>query len=270
MSKLLINKVWYERIQSRSLYEDLFSAQLEHHSPDLFPGRHFVPFAHHTNAPGIGAKKADYALIDKDYRDWWVVEVEMSHHPLHRHVEPQVRVLAQAKYGIDHAEALLKHAKFNLDEQRLKKLILSHSPRVFVPVLTVEELPDWIAALSVHNALVTFFELYRAPSGEGLFRVSGDLPQDLGNKISACTIDDQLLRALVVKTQSALAGVNGSTIRIQYKGGETLWKYQMLGDTLMLFPRGRFPLSEALNHYVLVRTEAGDLELQDDLTSRRN
>jgi hypothetical protein len=36
-----------------------------------------------------GSKKPDLALIDRDYRAWWVVEVELAHHSLHHHVLPE-------------------------------------------------------------------------------------------------------------------------------------------------------------------------------------
>ena len=44
-----------------------------------------------------GNKQADLVFINRDYTDWVVVEVELSHHSLNSHVFPQAYTFKNGK-----------------------------------------------------------------------------------------------------------------------------------------------------------------------------
>ena len=88
MARLLIDDEWYEAIDGRSWYEQDFESVVGAHATALFPGCHVVPFKIAVES-GYGRKIPDLALVDTDYREWSVVEIEMAHHSLHGHVIPQ-------------------------------------------------------------------------------------------------------------------------------------------------------------------------------------
>src|SRR6266853_4682229 len=102
MPRLLVGSDWYEPLDGAALYEQEFERVLFQRAPSLFPGYVPVRFKKLVYSETDGAR-ADYALVEAQYRDWWIVEVEMGHHSLEDHVLPQVAILARAHYGEEEA-----------------------------------------------------------------------------------------------------------------------------------------------------------------------
>jgi hypothetical protein len=103
MARLLVGSEWYDAVASEDFYEVQFEGLVLQNAASLYPSYFAVPFKT-TVTSEHGSKKPDLALIDRDYRAWWVVEVELAHHSLHHHALPQVQVLATAEYGAPEAE----------------------------------------------------------------------------------------------------------------------------------------------------------------------
>ena len=134
MARILVGDDWYEEISSASLYETEFEAVVRQEATKLFPGYHFVPFTQTVYADGESAR-ADFALIEEEYRGWWVGEVEMAHHSFNGHVLPQIRTLADAAYGEGEARSICrKNAALSLD--KMLDLMKGKPPRVLVVVNT--------------------------------------------------------------------------------------------------------------------------------------
>ncbi len=76
MSRVLIRGDWYRRLASTSLLEAEYQRMLLEHAPRLFPEYDLVPFDADIESEH-GTRKPDFALIEKGYRRWWVVEVEL-------------------------------------------------------------------------------------------------------------------------------------------------------------------------------------------------
>src|SRR6266481_6307133 len=98
MARILLGDEWFEEMASTSLYETEFENILFQEAVRIFPEYHPVPFKTIVLSDD-GDAKADFALIHRDYRSWWVVEAEMGHHSLDHHVLPQIRCLSRATYA---------------------------------------------------------------------------------------------------------------------------------------------------------------------------
>lgn len=132
MAKILFQDRWFDELASAGGYEASFEAVLLGHASELWPQFTAVPFKT-TVYSEEGAAKADFALIEKEYREWWIGKVEMAHHSLDSHVLPQVRILANASYG-PHEAAKLAESSPRLELDRLLEMIKGRQPKVFVVV----------------------------------------------------------------------------------------------------------------------------------------
>ena len=81
MTRLLFDGEWYEAVDGRSWYESDFEAVIEAHATSLFPDSHILPFKIAVESEH-DRKIPDLALVDHEYRQWSVIEVEMAHHSL--------------------------------------------------------------------------------------------------------------------------------------------------------------------------------------------
>ena len=87
--------------------------------------------SHSVKHVGREKHRRDLALIDPQYRYWWVIEVELIGHSLQGHVIPQVRTFVEGRYDKTHAAALAKRSK-KLDPQKLAAMMLGEAPNVVV------------------------------------------------------------------------------------------------------------------------------------------
>src|SRR5688572_1513008 len=107
MARILYNDEWFDEIASHGHYEAEFEVVLLQEAQRLFPNYFLVDFKTPVvSESDADSRAADFALIHKTYRGWWVVEVELGHHSFEGHVLPQVRTLARAKYGAPEVEHL--------------------------------------------------------------------------------------------------------------------------------------------------------------------
>lgn len=171
MARILIDGVWYEEISPRALYETEFEQLLISQVSLLCPNYLAVPFKILVSSEE-DRRKADFALIDKEYREWWVVEVELGHHSLEGHVLPQVRTLSRASYGLPEAEYIHKRLP-SLDQRAVLDMMKGKQPQVLVVVNTPK--PDWTKALAPHGAAVAVFEVFRSHDNRHTFRIKASI-----------------------------------------------------------------------------------------------
>ena len=87
MPRLLFGHEWFDSISSGSYWEAEYENIINNYSEVLLPGYFFVAFKTLIQSE-FDARKPDYALIDHQYREWWVVEFELAHHPLKHVLQP--------------------------------------------------------------------------------------------------------------------------------------------------------------------------------------
>jgi hypothetical protein len=255
MARLLIRGEWFDSVSSTAYWESEYEQLVAQQADALFPSFHLVPFKADV-ASEYGTAKADFALIDKLYRGWWVIEAELAHHSLSGHVLPQVQKLASGNYGPGHARYL--HAqRADLDPVALSEMMKGIQPRVLVVVNS--PVPKWQAELRRFDAMVTVLEIFRSGSNEHVLRLNGDYPTPPPDALSRCRWDRSIRRFLVVESPAALGSPAGGIYEIEVEGSMTRWQRIDLKDTVYLNPMKSAALPEATAY--LLSNEGGRLVL---------
>ncbi len=80
MARILSQREWFDQIAPTAIYEAEFESIVSSYADVMYPEFYVVPFKATVSAEDAAAK-ADLALIDKNYREWWVAEVENGPSP---------------------------------------------------------------------------------------------------------------------------------------------------------------------------------------------
>lgn len=257
MAKLVVGDREYQSISSTAFYESEYEALVLRNAPLLFPDLLVVPFKPLVESE-TGRARPDLALIDKHYRRWWVVEVELAHHPLGAHVLPQVAILANATYGDDIAEYLSLQSS-DLDPARLATMMRGSQPQVLVVVN--KSVPDWTQPLSLFGAILAIVEVFRSDRNHHALRLNGDYPDIPADFLSALRFDPNIPRLMIVESPAALEVPTDSTIEIDFEGSITEWTRITAKDVVWLNPVRSNPLTLG-KRYVLARDEAGQMKFE--------
>jgi len=243
MAKLLVNRHWYEALHPNSMLETEFERVLESCADMLFPTWHFLRFRELVESDE-GRKRPDFALIDVEYRTWWVVEVEMARHDLHSHVLPQVRVLRDGRYSALHVEALLQ-VKPDLDFERLAALVRNTQPRVWV--IVDRSIPQWEPWLAGIDVLLGVIEVYRSDLNQHSIRINGRHPLAPEVAYVECRRSQMVSRLWRVETPAVLAVADGERFAIESEvdGISSVWMRRDTASDVYLHPVVGNPLGEA-------------------------
>lgn len=239
--RLYMDGDWFDALPPGSTYENEFEGLILSHAQSLFPGFHCLRFDPLISTP-LGDVKPDLALIDKSYRVWHIVEVELSTHSITRHVKPQMEKLDASRPGAEHADWLADRYSA-LDRSRVRRLV-QDVPHGTV-LLTNAATPNWDDALAslpaVRRAVV---EVYRSRLNRTILRVNGSQPELPGDLVSPLTPGSgHLANSYRVDLVSALPD---SLSAIEVSVGETLYRYRVrrLGDQKYLFPSASAPIKQ--------------------------
>jgi hypothetical protein len=259
MARLLIDGEWFDSISPDSIYEKDFEDLLLANAGHLYPSFYAARFKAIVESEH-GRAKPDLALIDRSYRSWWVVEVELGSHPLRGHVEQQVAILATAKYGQAEAQQLAKHDA-ELDPEALVEMMRGRQPRVLIIVNQTK--PQWATALARYDALVGVAELFRSRRDHmTVLRINGEHPEELGDVVSLCRVDGVLPNSLRVDSPANLGFDAAETAEIWLDGSLTEWARIDSGTTAWLVPTRRNPLPFGSRSFTLRRSDDGRLMLE--------
>jgi hypothetical protein len=258
VGKLLVAGEWYEAVLPGSLFEADFERLLVGHAASLYPDFYLVPFKKQVESP-YGAAIADLALIDRRFRDWWVVEVELAVHSLRDHVEPQVSILSTASYGSDEADYLVRKAP-HLEAKAVRHMMLGLPPRILV--LVNQARPEWVPSLRAWDAALGVVEVFRSQRNDEILRVNGMHPESMGDLVSVCRVDEALRNSLVVASPASLAVPHGGSVSIRFGGAVSQWRRVDIADRVWLMPVGRFPLPTAARFLRLTMSDKGELTLK--------
>ena len=260
MAKILINQDLYDQVSDRTFYEAEYEKIIEKCAGILFPDFYFLPFKATVQSENNTAKP-DYALIDKKYRDWWVVEIEMAYHSLENHVIPQVQTLSNASYSKKEAEILAKNSAL-LEYQKVLDMLKGKQPNVIVIVNAT--LPTWIEKLNRYNCIVTFFEIFITDRNNFAYKINGQFPQKFKDFLSKCRFEKSIPNFLKVQSPAGLGISHGEELKIYYLNEFTYWRRLDTGDSVWLVPRGKNPL-KATNEYKLFTQDDGSLIFEENV-----
>src|SRR5262249_19365507 len=135
-----------------------------------YPNYHALRY-HRPVKSSEGTKIPDLALVHRDYRDWWLVEVELAHHSLHAHVMPQVRILARGDFGDDDVRYMKKTLP-SLDVKRLRDMVKGRPPKILVVVNAPQ--PRWDRELRPYGASIAVAQIFRSERERFIFRINGE------------------------------------------------------------------------------------------------
>ena len=258
MAKILHDGEWYDQISTEALYEEEYERLLHTHSELLFPNYKLVYFKRTVESEN-GTAKADFALIDRKYRDWWVVEAELRHHPFEGHVRPQVEILSQAVYGEEVARYLVEKDP-TLDLGRMFSMVRGQQPRVMVIVNSPAA--AWAQELRRYDAIVTVLEVFRSRHNSHLYRLNGEYPLESSTVSSMCRVE--LARFLRVLSPGILPIRHNERMSIYFKDGITDWCRLDTTDRVYLYTSKPVSLNQKAS-YELVEHENSKFVLLEQL-----
>lgn len=241
--------------------EDQFEAVALRQLRTVLPGFWVVPFKPLLTGEYGERRRPDLAIIERHYRLWAVVEVELSSHSLDHHVRPQMETLVSARFETSHADRLAADEP-DLDQQHLRDLF-SYVPPEFVVVADCPSVKDkgWQELKRDLGAHLTFVETFRTAHDDPAFLVSGFLPEIRPEQIATLR-KHQMMNALICRKPGRVVGVAG---RLRAYSGERCleWRVTFTADAAMLFPPGGVTLNAA-RRYEMLRSADGRIRIDID------
>ena len=257
MARILFKDAFFEEMAPGSMLETDFESVVVDRGNLIFPDFFVVPFKTTVSSEDDSAK-ADLALVERNYRTWWVVEVELGNHSFEGHVLPQVRTLARASYGEEEGKALCTSCP-ELELQRVLDMMKGRQPRVLVVVDADRR--EWVQSLRSYDAELLALQMFRSDRNEHGFRIDGYLPTSPISVVSECSFDNLVPRFVVVHSPALLGVTAGKVLKIRYGQYMTEWQRIDSQDKVWLAPARQNPLSRS-ETYLIVRSEDGTLEFQ--------
>lgn len=250
MARILLASEWYELVSSDAMYEDDYERLLLANAPSLFPSYVAVPFKGKVYSDNDAARP-DFALVHKQYRDWYVVEAEMAHHPFSGHVRPQIETLSRAYYGEETAIRIAERSKV-LDRDRMISVTKGHQPQVLVVVNA--NVPTWARDLKHLGALVATVEVYRSMTNRYALRLDGECPEEGGALECTCVVE--LARFLKVSSPGILPIPHGQRMLISFRGGVGEWTRTDLSNCVYLSSSAPVSLNARSRYLLTSRPDA--------------
>lgn len=251
MTRLRHRKDWFYQLSPSSIPEAQFESLLVQNVEMLRTSCWLVPFKK-TVYSRDGSARADLAIIDFDYREWFVVEVELSTHDLYDHVLPQVRTLRDGHYGLDHADYIVDRLPV-LDAVRTRQLIRGSSPRI--AVIADRSKRMWADVLKGADIDLITLEIYKSDLNKYIFAIDGGLPLRAADLISYCSFSSMLPRQIMIETPGGLPIQAGERIRILLDGQIVEWIRMDAGDRCYLRTRGSVDLRQGVKYALLMQSD---------------
>jgi hypothetical protein len=231
MARILYNDDWFEEIASRGHYETEFETVLLQEAQRLFPDYLLVEFKTPVvSEADADSRAADFALIHRDYRGWWVVEVELGHHSFEGHVLPQVRTLARAKYGASEADYLCAREPA-LNPEKVIEMLKGGQPNVLV---IVNSPVDWAHDLRPFSARVVICQIFRNRLNKYVLRLNGEYPSERDEVVTACECEPLLHRLLAIHAPTQLPIKRGERVLLYHGGTASEWVRVDTGGKIFL------------------------------------
>lgn len=254
MPRILIGDEWYSQISSQALYETEYERILLENAERLFPDYHAVLFRSAVES-SFGEAKPDFALIDRRYRLWWVVETELAHHS-REHVLRQASVFRSGAYHSAHANALYAQDS-SLDLEALKAMMKGVSPSVLIVVNSAHA--AWRQDLeTLTDCSVMIVEVFRSDRDKTMLRINGSYPEPPEMSVlTTCRCDSALYRLLILDSPGAFTQHGEETIEISFEEGTTGWRLLQVENKVWLAPIRSNPLSPGVTFKIVQMSNGG-------------
>lgn len=269
MARLLVpvNNSWFDELSIiAAYYESEFEKTLKAHIEEVFPDYITISYKKKITAENREPKIPDLAMINRDYRDWWIVEVELADHDFFTHVIPQVEVFANAELNAYETtdyiiRKIAEEEKPAVDRNRLLSLIRNENPKVLV--IVDEPKPEWEKYLLKYDTKLCVFQVYKDTNGKEAYRINGSYPEIIEFD-SHCVFHKSLSNTLEIKNGIVLSDINDEEIKIWYNKKITLWKRLSISSNSILLKAvgmNQLPVNES---YVLCRNTQNQLTIKQN------
>ena len=245
---------WYDEIDPNSFYEKDLENTILSKMKSVFPNYFGVPFSLKISNTDGETSVPDFVLIRKDYKEWYVVEVEMSRHSWDTHVEKQVRVFSSGIYPKDKVAEYIYDKDKSLLLESLKFMIDNYPPKVLV--IVNEHMPEWEEKIRKYDSYLSVFQIYKGTNGVDVFRVAGDTPLIVKDK-SHCAFLKGGSNILEVYSPSIFKEMPDNILEITYNGKKTKWKIMSEKDRLFLISVG-YNILQIEKKFVIFQSESND------------
>ncbi len=227
MSKVLddYNQKWFKELSPSSFFnesdlESTVQTYLSKHLINCFVLRGKIRVINNeTNKVNI----PDLIIVDKEYKEWYVVEVELSNHDL-SHIKSQIDTFTKGIYDKSHANYLFQQNTDELDLDELNKMILRFPPKVFVIVNDFN--CDWIDVFNQYDCKVGIFQIYYDRDQNRAYRFQGYFPL-MKHDFGTCKFIPGLPTMIALNEKDFLDGIGiqpNEEIIAQYNGKISKWK----------------------------------------------
>lgn len=228
MSRILVasEESWYDELNAiASYYETEFERTIKQQVIAVFPDYYTSSFKLEIYADQKEAKKPDLAMVHREYRDWWIVEVELGGHDF-THVFEQVSVFTQGIYNsIRIAEYIkaknIEENNVELDLEKLKTIIREQQPKVLV--IVDEPRSEWEEELKRLGVSICVFQVYRNTVGGESYRLDGDYPECYYGE-SHCRYHQSKPNVLEILMPTLLGVEEGEEVLLFFNNKSTRWK----------------------------------------------
>ena len=174
-----------------------------------------------------GSAKPDLLLIDREYRQWHIVEIELVRHPLHSHVIPQVKVFKDSRYGPSFAKKI-HSAMPSLDLSKLEAMLRGDPPEVIV--IADAFVPEWKKCIERERSHYIFVETFKSVRDDFALVFNGDFPRFKQEEVSSLVTDTHA-PSIARLTNPAPVIELGSNFDIFIDGNLTQWSTANDGDS---------------------------------------
>lgn len=259
MPRLRYRDQWFDEVDATRFYETELEAVILQNPGLLQVGAHLVPFKERVSDSRFNVHCPDLALIDPEYRFWWVIEVELTSHSLHNHVLPQVRTFSDGCYGPEHARALRRQNN-NLDEIRLSEMLRGSPPQIVV--IADRYLDEWHAELRQIGVHYAIFNVFRSAESADIMFFDGSLPSLKTEHISRAVPVNGIPRMLRLLSPGGIPGSDRSRLTVFFEGRLTVWMRVDIKNRCFITPHE--PLSLRRGKSYILENDEDRLVLREE------
>ena len=258
MGRIHIGGTTYESVLSGSYSEADFENVIFSQREFLFPNHHLVRFKSDVRW-NRDIRRADFALVDRKYRSWWVVEVELNHHSLNNHVIPQVEVLRNGEYAEHHAESIAMEDS-SLDSNRLLDLVVRSNPQVWV--IVDKPAPTWVEPLKALRVPLGIIEMFTSDKATYALRVNGAKPAEVTSGFGL--LSNVLGRVWRVEGMNDLGTKVDQEIGIDFNGDSRKWVIKRLAGDITIVSSGDSLILDPKRRYFLIQHEDDSFSVSEE------
>ena len=240
MARLLLNTdaSVYHELHSVAYYNEKdVEDRIFENAKVVFKDYFLIPYRYDVIYQGT-KKRPDCILIEKNYKSWWIVEIELSSDDFD-HVKSQLEVFANADMnGYTVSRNVNKQKSLpdlqGLDISAVRDMVSDVRQRVMVIIDKIN--PAWDSDLQNLGVEVCIFETYMNGQGDAAFRLEGSYPYIVEEQ-AHCRRHPSIKSAYQL-TNIHFFGVTVDEVEISYNDRLTKWTIQRKKKEILIHYAG--------------------------------